>query len=243
MDRRAKRDLTAGLALLAGFGAWTALVRRVDVQPIGPNGTSVGLAALNGWFHRRTGVHLALYALTDWLGLVPIAVCLGFAALGAVQLARRRRLSRVDGDILLLGVYYAVVIGFYLLFEMIPINFRPILIDGALEASYPSSTTLLVLSVMPTLGFQAARRSADTRLRRAVAILSAAFSALMVAGRLAAGVHWLSDIVGAALLSAGLFAIYRWAVALADAGGRGRSTEAKTWNSEKNCRRCARADR
>ena len=226
MDRRAKRDGTAGIWLLAGFGAWTALIRRVDVQPIGPNGTSVGLAALNGWFHRLTGVHMGLYAVTDWLGLVPIGVCLGFAAMGAVQLARRRRLARVDGDILLLGAYYALVILLYLLFEMVPINYRPILIDGALEASYPSSTTLLVLSVMPTLGFQAGRRCARAGLRRAAVFFSAAFSAFMVLGRLIAGVHWLSDILGAALLAAGLFAIYRYAVALADAGGRGRSTEA-----------------
>lgn len=223
MDRRAKRDLMAGLMLLAGFGLWTALIRRVDVRPIGPNGTSVGFAALNGWFHRLTGVHMALYAITDWLGLVPIAVCLGFAALGTVQLARRRSLTRVDGDILLLGAYYVLVILCYLLFEMVPINYRPILIDGALEASYPSSTTLLVLSVMPTLGFQAGRRCADARLRRAVAVCSAAFSAFMVLGRLVAGVHWATDIVGAALLSAGLFAIYRFAVALADAGKRGDS--------------------
>ena len=226
MDRRAKRDGTAGIWLLAGFGAWTALIRRVDVQPIGPNGTSVGLAALNGWFHRLTGVHMGLYAVTDWLGLVPIGVCLGFAAMGAVQLVRRRRLARVDGDILLLGAYYALVILLYLLFEMVPINYRPILIDGALEASYPSSTTLLVLSVMPTLGFQAGRRCARAGLRRAAVFFSAAFSAFMVLGRLIAGVHWLSDILGAALLAAGLFAIYRYAVALADAGGRGRATEA-----------------
>ena len=226
MDRRAKRDGTAGIWLLAGFGAWTALIRRVDVQPIGPNGTSVGLAALNGWFHRLTGVHMGLYAVTDWLGLVPIGVCLGFAAMGAVQLVRRRRLARVDGDILLLGAYYALVILLYLLFEMVPINYRPILIDGALETSYPSSTTLLVLSVMPTLGFQAGRRCARAGLRRAAVFFSAAFSAFMVLGRLIAGVHWLSDILGAALLAAGLFAIYRYAVALADAGGRGRSTEA-----------------
>ena len=219
MDKRAKRYLLAGLGLLAGFALWTALIRRVDVQPIGPNGTRVGFAALNGWFHRLTGVHMALYAVTDWLGLVPIAVCLGFAGLGLAQLARRRRLMRVDGDILLMGVYYAAVIGFYLLFEAVPINYRPILIDGALEASYPSSTTLLVLSVMPTLRLQAERRAADPRLRRAASAFAAAFSAFMVAGRLVAGVHWATDIIGAALLSAGLFAIYRYAVARVDAGG------------------------
>lgn len=54
-------------------------------------------------------------------------------------------------------IYYAVVIFAYLVFEMIPINYRPVLIDGGMEVSYPSSTTLLVLCVMPTLVEQAAR--------------------------------------------------------------------------------------
>ena len=118
----------------------------------------------------------------------------------------------MDRDILLLGVYYILVILGYLIFEMIPINYRPILIDGSLEASYPSSTTLLVLSVMPTLLFQVNRRSTDKRVRRITAAFVVLFSAFMVIGRLVAGVHWLTDIVGSVLLSAGLYSLYRAAV-------------------------------
>ena len=40
------------------------------------------------------------------------------------------------------------------------------------------------------------------------------FSAFMVIGRLIAGVHWFTDIVGAVLLSAGLYCIYKAAVLL-----------------------------
>ena len=152
------QNLLAGTLLLVGFAVWTFLIQMVDVQPIGPNGSIVGFAALNGWFHHLTGVHWMLYTLTDWLGLVPIFVCLIFAGVGFVQLVQRKSLLKVDLDIILLGVYYVFVIFGYLLFEMMPINYRPVLIEGFLEASYPSSTTLLVLSVMPTLYFQAQRR-------------------------------------------------------------------------------------
>ena len=147
-----------GIVLLAAFVLWTILIRHIDVQKVGPNGTAVGFATINVWFHRLTGVHMLIYTITDWLGLVPIIVCMCFGILGLVQLIIRRSLVKVDSDILLLGVYYVLIILGYLLFEMVPINFRPILIDGILEASYPSSTTLLVLSVMPTLKFQADRR-------------------------------------------------------------------------------------
>lgn len=207
-----KRALTAGLGLLCGFLLWTVLIQHVDVQPAGPGGTAIGFAAFNVWFHRLTGVHMAICTVTDWLGLVPIAVCLGFGCLGLVQLIRRRSLCKVDADILLLGIYYILVIFCYLFFEMVPINYRPILINGALEASYPSSTTLLVLSVMPTLKLQARWRIASPTVRRGVSAFVFLFSAFMVIGRLVSGVHWATDIVGSVLLSAGLFALYRFAI-------------------------------
>ena len=215
MDR-GKKCMAAGVCLALVFAAWTLLIQRVDVQPVGPNGSSVGFAAVNVWFHRLTGVHMTLYTITDWLGLVPIAVCAGFGVLGLVQLVGRRSLRKVDPDIVLLGVYYILVIFCYLFFEMVPINYRPILIEGILEASYPSSTTLLVLSVMPTLTFQVDRRSRNAAVRTITTVFAVLFSAFMVIGRLTAGVHWLTDIAGAVFLSAGLYLMYRSAVAFMD---------------------------
>ena len=206
------QNVLAGILLLVGFAVWTFLIQEVDVQPIGPNESTVGFAALNGWFHQLTGVHWMLYTLTDWLGLVPIFVCLIFAGAGFVQLVQRKSLFKVDLDIIMLGAYYVLVIFGYLLFEMVPINYRPVLIEGFLEASYPSSTTLLVLSVMPTLYFQAQRRLSPNALRQTILIFSVLFSAFMVIGRLVSGVHWLTDIVGAVLLSSGIFLIYKASV-------------------------------
>ena len=212
MNHRKQKGFLPGGALVLAFILWTILIQTVDVRPVGVNGTNIGFAAVNTWFHRLTGVHMGLYTVTDWLGLVPIAVCVGFGLLGLDQWIRRRSIARVDRDILLLGGYYILVILGYLIFEMIPINYRPILIDGAMEASYPSSTTLLVLSVMPTLLFQINSRAKSQTVRRMTAAFVILFSAFMVIGRLVAGVHWLTDIVGSVLLSAGLYSLYRAAV-------------------------------
>lgn len=205
-----KRDLLEGIVLVAAFALWTVAIRLIDVQNAGPLGSEVGFATINVWFHRLTGVHMLIYTITDWLGLVPIIICMCFGVLGLVQMIHRRSLLKVDSDILLLGAYYVVVILGYLLFEMIPINYRPILIGGNLEASYPSSTTLLVLSVMPTLKYQSERRIAKPVTRKAIAVFVIVFSAFMVLGRLIAGVHWVTDIVGSVFLSSGLFMIYRF---------------------------------
>ena len=211
-----KRNLLTGIGLISAFALWTFLIQCVDVQAVGQNGTKIGLAAFNVWFHQLTGVHMTIYTITDWLGLVPIFVCLCFGMLGMVQLIKRRSLLRVDSDILLLGAYYVIVIACYLVFEMIPINYRPILIEGRLEASYPSSTTLLVLAVMPTLIFQVCRRVENPLIKKVTAVFALSFSAFMVIGRLISGVHWATDIVASVLLSAGLFMLYQSAVMYMD---------------------------
>lgn len=214
MKKNGKKLLILGTALLVMFAIWTWLIQCVDVQAAGQQGTEIGFAAFNCWFHSITGVHMAIYTITDWLGLVPIFICIAFGRIGFIQLIKRKSLFKVDRDLIFLGIYYVVVIFGYLIFEMIPINYRPILIDGMLEASYPSSTTLLVLSVMPTLVYQVKRRSTNLLFRRFVCVMSSVFSSFMVIGRLVAGVHWFTDIVGAVILSIGLYCLYKAMVLL-----------------------------
>ena len=203
-----KKKLFAGLGLLAAFALWTWAVKTVDVQPIGPAGSCVGFAAVNRYVHGLTGVHFALYTLTDWLGLVPAAFCFGFAALGLVQWMKRKSLLQVDRSLFVLAGFYIVVISAYLLFEVWAVNFRPVLIEGRLEASYPSSTTLLVLCVIPTAAMQLRGRIQNAACRKTVCGILSGFALFMTAGRLVSGVHWVTDIVGGVLLSAGLVMLY-----------------------------------
>ncbi len=203
-----KRIGTA-IGLLGAFILWTLAVRFVNVASIGPIGSSVGLAAINGWFHSLTGVHMILYSITDWLGLVPVAVGFCFAGIGLAQWIKRKRLFAVDADILLLGGFYIVTIAVYYLFESVVVNYRPVLINGYLEASYPSSTTLLVLCVMSTTLMQVRWRIHYVHLRKWITVAILVFTAFMMFGRLISGVHWFSDIVGGVLLSSGLVMLYK----------------------------------
>ena len=203
-----KRKIGIALGLLAAFALWTLAVKTVDVQSIGPGGSVVGFATVNGWFHSLTGVHMTLYTITDWLGLVPVAFGFGFAILGLVQWIRRRSICLVDRSILVLGIFYIVTLAVYLLFEEWVINYRPVLIQGFLEASYPSSTTLLVLCVMPTARLQLRCRVQNLILRRITCAAVTVFIVFMVVGRLLSGVHWLTDILGGILLASGLVMLY-----------------------------------
>ena len=208
MEKIRKKMLFMGAGFLGAFVLWTVLVSYVDVRAIGQNASSVGFATLNGYVHNLTGVNMFLYTITDWLGLVPIGVAFGFAVLGLVQWVGRKSLFKVDRSILALGGFYIIVLAMYIFFEIVVINYRPVLIDGYLEASYPSSTTMLVMCVMPTAMMQLHARIKSDVFRRCVLSSIAAFTAFMVIGRLASGVHWLTDIIGGALVSAGLVITY-----------------------------------
>lgn len=208
MRREANKKFLAACGFLGAFSLWTLGVCFVDVQTIGPRASAVGFGALNRFVHTLTGVNMTLYTITDWLGLVPIGVALGFAVLGLVQWIRRKSIRKVDADILLLGGFYIAVIGAYLFFETVVINYRPVLIAGFLEASYPSSTTMLVMCVMPAAMLQLKNRIQNKALKQWITGIIIAFVAFMVIGRFLSGVHWISDIIGGSLLSAGLVSLY-----------------------------------
>ena len=209
MKKENQRNFCIATCMLFAFFLWTATIQFIDVQTIGPQGSSVGFATLNGFVHNLTGVHMSLYAITDWLGLLPLAFVMGFALLGLVQWIKRKYLLKVDYSILVLGGFYIVVMAVYVLFEVFVVNYRPVLIGGILEASYPSSTTMLVMCVMPTAIMQFNARIKNNILKRFVASAITAFVVFMVIGRLLSGVHWFTDIIGGALLSAGLVLMYR----------------------------------
>jgi len=205
---RKTKLLKAGIFFLAAFVLWTAALCTVDRQPIGPMGSYVGFACINRLLHELTGVHMTLYNITDWLSLVPIGFVAGFAGLGILQWIQRRSILKVDRDILLLGVFYFAVLVLYVFFETKVINYRPVLIEGKLEASYPSSTTMLVLCVMLTGIRQLIHRIRNNAVRKVVLISAMGYAVFMVIGRTVSGVHWLSDIVGGILLSVGLVMLY-----------------------------------
>ena len=214
MKKENQRSFCIATCMLLAFLLWTVAIQFIDVQAIGPQESSVGFATVNQFVHNLTGVHMSLYAITDWLGLVPLVFVMGFALLGLIQWIKRKHILKVDYNILILGGFYIIMMTVYVLFEMLVVNYRPVLIGGILEASYPSSTTMLVMCVMPTAIMQFNARIKNNVLKRCVTYAITAFIVFMVIGRLISGVHWFTDIIGGALLSAGLVLMYRAIISL-----------------------------
>ena len=151
---------------------------------------------------------MTLYNITDWAGVVAIFIALGFAILGLTQWIKRKHIWKVDRSILVLGAFYILVFGAYVFFEFHVINRRPVLINGILEASYPSSTTMLAMCVLPTAMMQFHRLIKNTRVRNTVNTLCGLFTAFMVIGRIVCGVHWFTDIIGGLVFSIAMILLY-----------------------------------
>ena len=190
------------------FSLW---IRLFDVQPVGPEGSSIGFAALNVAVHDFFGMHIFWYKLTQALGLLAIAVAGVFAVTGLVQLIQRKNLLKVDKKILMLGVIYILVILLYALFEKVPFNYRPVVLDPAegLEPSYPSTHTMLILTIFGTAVAVLGDYIENAKLVLLLKIVCLVIMALTIVGRLVCGVHWFTDIAGGVIISLFFINLYR----------------------------------
>lgn len=202
-----KTGILRTCVLVILFLAFTLAVMNVDVQAIGPEGSKVGFAFLNGPVHEALPYSEFFYDLTTFLGYLALLCVLGYGALGAWQLVKRRSLKKVDDQLICLGVFFVMMLVCYVAFEKLPINWRPVLLEEGLEASYPSSHTMLALCVFGAMIVPYPQLFGRERLGY-VRIAAGVLMAVSVVGRLLSGVHWLTDIVGAVLLSAALLSGY-----------------------------------
>ena len=190
----------------------------MDVQMIGPEETSIGLATINGMIHETTGVQMIWYEITSYLGILSILVGLCFACIGFVQLIRRRSLLKVDAEILSLGCLYVILAVLYILFELVVINERPIIMPGDehVEASFPSSHTLLSFAIFGSAMIIIGKYVRNRRLCNLIQVLLGILILIAVFGRLLSGVHWFTDILGSLFLSAALLLLFTGLLDLAE---------------------------
>ena len=218
MDGSFKKSLLAGIGFGIAFIVLLILICTADVKEIGPEGTKVGLAAVNGFFAKTIGFHMFWYRVTQVLGGISILTAGLFALLGLYQLIRKKDIRKVDKTILALGVLYAAVVVLYVLFDHIPVNYRPVILDEGPEPSFPSTHTMISCCVMGSTILVSGHFFLDVKMKKAVCIAAGVIMVLTVVGRMLSGVHWFTDIIGGILISCALLALFQAALFAIRAG-------------------------
>lgn len=208
MNEKIKAKAVSAAFSFVAFILFTIVVKVFDVQPIGLNDTNIGCATINSAMQRLIGTNDFWYRYTEILGYFAIVCMFAFALVAFCMLVRKKSLKGVDYRLYALGVFYVIMLAFYVFFEKVIINYRPVLEDGELEASYPSSHTMLIICVMITAVHQFSYLLSKKTMRDAASAAACILAVSAPVGRLLAGVHWFTDIIGGILLSIALIALY-----------------------------------
>ncbi|MBR0381324.1 MAG: phosphatase PAP2 family protein [Eubacterium sp.] len=216
-------------AVLAGvlYALLILLLTNVDRAVAGPKGTVVGLSHINVLFHNMTGFIPFWYNLTEVLGVVCLLFAIGLAATGLVQLFRRRDIFMMDREFLFLGTLYILTLIIYIIFERACINYRPMLLPGDRfpESSFPSTHTLLSMTVYGSAMILIGRLVSNRILAKTARIICLVLCILTVGGRLLSGVHWFTDILGGILLGLTLVNLYGLACQMSGGSGQDEAQE------------------
>ncbi len=202
-----KRNIIASITLLILSVVFTLLVKNIDVKAIGPNESLVGFADINKLFHNLIGSNMAIYKITEIIGLIPLLIAFIYVIIGIKQLITRKSLLKVDKEIYLLGLFYILVLGVYIFFEKVVINYRPVLIDNILEPSYPSSHTLMSICICIS-SIMINKKLFRNNLADIENIISIIVMVLIIVGRIISGVHWFTDILGGIIISSTLVVLF-----------------------------------
>ena len=207
-----KKDLIVVSALFVLAVLFTILVKVIDVAAIGPNNSEVGFASINKFFWNLTGENLTMYKISEILGYLPILLALFYVGLGGFQLIKNKSFKKVDKNIYILGSFYVLVAIVYVLFELVALNYRPVLMDGVLEASYPSSHTLMAVCLCASSIIVNKKLFNKNIVLKIANIALIVLSAAIVVLRFISGVHWFTDILGGLIISALLLIVFYVAI-------------------------------
>lgn len=194
--------------LFALFVLFTLLVKFFDVSTAGESNTDVGFSSINSFFFdlfKNNSFSNFWYKLSECLGYFALLTPVVFACIGFCQLLKNKKISLIDKRLFLLAFFYVIVFFFYLIFEIIVINYRPILIDGSLEASYPSSHTILSVCLLGSSVMYFKRFISSNKILNYIySIVACAFIIAILAGRILSSMHWFTDVFGGVILSVSL---------------------------------------
>ena len=141
MKNKTKMKVVLAILAFAAAVSWIVIVLKVDVGKVGPKGKEIGLSLINSsfhdiWHYDDIGYNKLWYGITQGIGAFSLAVAGCMGLFGIWQLIKRKSLLKVDKCIIVLGILYAVTFGVYMFFEVVVINYRPVLMPDQTEPTW-----------------------------------------------------------------------------------------------------------
>ena len=206
-----KKSLIQFVAVTLIAVVFTVLVKIVDVGFVSSTGSLVGFSSVNIPFSQKFGFNPIFYKVSEVLGYLIFLVIAVFAFIGCYQLIKRKSLMKVDKDLYALAITYVFTFALYIFFDkVLVINLRPIIMAGEsiAEPSFPSSHTLLAVSVLET-AISECGKIRKKSFRVSLVIVLAILMGATVLSRLFSGVHWVTDIIAGILWGEVMMTLYQ----------------------------------
>ena len=203
-----KRSVIISIVLITLCILYTIVVKEVNVSAIGPNESKVGLSCINDFFKDIIGVNKGFYTITNFMDIVLVLIPAIYGVIGLGQLIKRKNLMKGDRELYVLAIFYSIVVLTYVCFEHITINYRPVLINGELDLSYPSSHTLAAICICGSSIIINFKLFKDKGIFKCITLLSTISMFILILGRLLSGYHWFTDIIGGILIASTLLYIF-----------------------------------
>ena len=207
MSKSKKLFLTTTiLAVLSTL--FTIIIAFVDKGNIGPNASDVGLSHFNKFFKNLIGQNELFYTISKVFGLLIFGIVLAYFIVAIIQIIKRKSIRKVDKKIWILGIFYIILALIYFAFELLKINYRPVLVDGKLEPSYPSSHTLFAVFICVTAFYTNNKLITNKKIKLISNTIVSLVGIITIIGRVLSGVHWITDVMGGLLISTTLALAY-----------------------------------
>lgn len=207
MTKQGKKWFLAALILTAVFVVLTITVKYVDQKNIGSQ--VIGWATINLWWRDIIGVRNFWQIASHIFAAITLIILVMFLVWQAIALLRRKSFRTMPRHWWFFDLTLIALALCYIVFQIMVINFRPLLIDGVAELSYPSSHVLLLATLWPVFILTLSREVKSRPWLRVASVIGIIVMTVGIIARLLSGYHWFTDIIGGIMLGAVLTCWYQ----------------------------------
>lgn len=196
---------TAGIISLSSLVCFILLLILVKFVNVNTNslGIEIGLYSFNNLL-------LPKKSIEEFSTISNIFMLISFGFFGIVglmglnELYKKKSLKKVSYIYYLYVCMLLLIVIIYLFFEIVPINYRPILVDGKKEASFPSSH-IFITSTLLLCSSYLFSKYINKNYTKTLYIISIIMIVITTLGRLLSKNHWATDCIAGLLISSILF--------------------------------------